>query len=180
MATLSSCSTWHYNTPRIKVDRSTEIDMASKNEPKDSVATITAQSNDVENSVRETAEINNQTASTETSVVTADVVKHKTKVLPVKSTQIKKEKKGIKYFTQKLMKDINQQLFKVKDVGKTAASGWVRIMIILFVVGFILILVGIFLSVFLGGPFWWLFYGFGALCLLAAFIILILVLVGLI
>ena len=180
---LSSCSPWHYKNVRVKVDtEKTDLNIAFAEAPKNISETVTAQSVYLESETSATPQENNALVSTDKSVVTASEVKKESKIYPsqkakVKVVKIKKEKKGIMYFTKQIMKN---QLFKVKDVEKTALSGWIRIMVILFVVGFILLLIGIFLSIFLSGPFWWLFYAFGSLCILAGFVILILVLVGLI
>jgi hypothetical protein len=167
---LSSCNKWHYDYPRVKVDlnQANELDQTeavpqiqpvTSEIPADNGTVVQPSANE---SVSVEADQHQQQAPV--------AVEHKS---PVKA---KKEAKKPFSFIQKLMD--GDRLFKVNEVEKSALTGWVRIMIILFVVGFILVLVGIFLSVFLHPGFWWLFYFFGSLCILAGFIVLILGLVG--
>jgi hypothetical protein len=172
---LTSCSTWRYNKqPRVRIEA--EV----------------IPSDDIQTDSREM--INPSTILTEKK--TESTLENNTTIKygeqeNLQHTKVNKRKNpfvgSITHKTPsffKLMADQfkkhDKQVCKAKDAEKTALSGWVRIMIILFVVGFILLLIGIFLSVFIFGGFWWLFYAFGALLILAGFIILILGLLGLI
>lgn len=178
---LSSCNKWHYDYPRVKVDlnQANELNQAeaipqiqpvTTEDPMDDGMTTVLQP-----TTKEVAYVETNKQEQTAPVTTAE---HKAPVKAKKdpSTKAQDNKKPFS-FIQKLMND-GDKLFKVNEVEKSAVTGWVRIMIILFVVGFILVLIGIFLSVFLHPGFWWLFYFFGALCILAGFIVLILGLVG--
>lgn len=178
---FTSCSTWHYNHPRVQVDQpkndAPQIDQALL--PQEGNATTTT--SEILKNDESLPEVNVVATSEEASIEkSAPVLNKKSKSLeksiPQKNKVVKKEKKSNGSFFEKLFKP--DQLFKVKEVEKSAVTGWVRLMIILFVVGFILCLMGIFLSVFLHPGFWWLFSFFGGLCILAGFIVLILGLVG--
>ena len=170
--TLTSCSTWHYQHSRVSVEREKTTTVTI--EPTSAVSMITSPTDKViENGKVELNTINNST-----------IDKNKSENISLAKTDTKKSpvvtKTPVKSFIDHFIKKQNNDLHKVKKVEKEAFSGWVRIMIILFVVGFLLILIGIFLSVFIFGGFWWLFYTFGALLIIAGFIVLILGLLGLI
>jgi hypothetical protein len=177
---LSSCSSWHYNHPRVQVDqqRNDQPQIQQTQIPQDGNTTTTTA--EILNNESTAPEVNvvatNEEASTVKSV---PVVNKKSRSLDKSVPQkkvVKKETKGKGFFFEKFVK--NNKLFKVKSVEKSAVTGWVRLMIILFAIGFIMCLIGIFLSVFLHPGFWWLFSFFGGLCILAGFIVLILGLVG--
>lgn len=173
-----SCSSWHYQHPRVKTDSDgSDMEMGSIDRSKTISEIVTVQSVKIENSGAYKSDLNAEVVSTEKMVIISPVMKKETKVLSSQSTKTKMDKKGTGYYTQKVMDD--HYLLKVKEVEKSTLVGWVRIMIILFVVGFIFLLMGIFFSIFLHGV-WWMFSMLGSLCILAGFIILILGLVGLI
>jgi hypothetical protein len=166
---MSSCNKWHYDHPRVKVDldQPNEVNEATAFPQQRSITTEVP----MNNGTTVIQPSNNEVVSVENGVKNTPVTApHQN---PIKS---KKPTKSPFSFIKKLMD--GDRLFKVNEVEKSALSGWVRIMVILFVVGFILVLIGIFLSVFLYPGFWWLFYFFGSLCILAGFIVLILGLVG--
>jgi hypothetical protein len=176
---LTSCSTWHYNHSRVQVDKqkNDEPQIEQTQIPQDgNVTTTTAE---ILNNEQASPELNVAAANQEVSIEKSiPVIEHKTKAIK-KSAPTVKEVKGKKegnFFTRQISKIT--KLFKVQDVEKSAVTGWVRLMIILFAIGFIMCLIGIFLSVFLHPGFWWLFSFFGGLCILAGFIVLILGLVG--
>jgi hypothetical protein len=167
---LSSCSSWHYHQPRVRVDldQANELTQAPAaiQTPLTSEAPATVQQEPVLPSNSDVASIETQTQANAIPATKAHKVPAKTK----------KEKKDPFSFIQKLKDD--HQLFQVQDVEKTAMANWVRIMIILFVVGFVFLIVGIILTVTIFGGLWWIFYVLGSICILAACIILILGLVG--
>ncbi len=171
--TLSSCTSWRYQHSRVSVDREKTINIATT---PNSLAEIASTPSD---KVIETGKME-QTTST-VSLVSSK--KSNNIALDQKADQktplMTKSKTPIKHLVDQFKKHTDAT-HQVKHVEKSAASGWVRIMIILLVVGFILLLIGIFLSVFVSGAFWWLFYALGGLLLLAGLIVLILGLLGLI
>jgi hypothetical protein len=174
---LSSCNKWHYNHPRVKVDldQPNEVNEATAFPQQRSVTTEVPENDGmtvIQPSTTEVASVEKESKNTPVSTPHQSPIKHK-KEGPVKH---KKESKSPFSFIKKL--NNGEHLFKVNEVEKADLSGWVRIMVILFVVGFIMVIIGIFLSVFLYPGFWWLFYFFGSLCILAGFIVLILGLVG--
>lgn len=176
--TLTSCSSWRYNNPRVSVDKQTVIYTKPTNDaPKE----LSASSDDkmVEESKTETrnTEVVTNLSSKPNKPVAIRTTHRKAPMLVKTNTE--KSKPAFEVLAD-LFKKKADNVNKTKHVEKAAASGWVRIMIILFVVGFILLLIGIFLSVFVSGGFWWLFYAFGALCIFAGIIVLILGLLGLI
>lgn len=169
--TLSSCSSWRYQHSRVSVDREKTTNVATA--PNSTVEVETA-SNDkvIEGGKMEVNSIN-YNHSTKSDKVNSN--NNNTIKLPLGA----KTKSPINDIVDHFKKHSNAA-HQVKNVEKSTASGWVRIMIILLVVGFIVLLIGIFLSVFVSGAFWWLFYALGGLLLLAGLIVLILGLLGLI
>lgn len=164
---LSSCSSWHYKHSRVSVDRDKAISLPIATVPVE-LAVIPVENKitlmektELSANPKKADQVNNNKTSGE---------------VKTNSTQGKSQ---MNIFTDHIKK-IGKAFEAPKTVEKSALSGWVRIMVILFVVGFILLLIGIFLSVFIYGGFWWLFYTFGALCILAGLIVMILGLVGLI
>jgi hypothetical protein len=172
--TLTSCSTWHYNTPRVSVDRVKTNTITTQ--PNSSVEIPVTHEPVVANKKVVMTEHAIYNKPAQKDVIQVKDTKAKTAVLS--TTQTTEKKSLFTTLTEKIAQKKN--LLKVAKSEKTAASGWVRIMIIFFVVGLILLLVGIFLSVFIAGPFWWIFYALGGLFILGGLIILILVLLGLI
>ncbi len=175
---LSSCSPWRYNYPRTKVDieQSNEAQNLKDKQTNDVSTTCTESASNeyIKSAAGEPEELSVGT-SEETTVELTPARTASSSVDHSANTQENGTIVG--WLTEKLGKE-PQKLLKAQEVEKTALSGWVRIMIILFVVGFILLVVGILLSVLLHPGFWWLFYMFGVLCILAGFIVLILGLVG--
>jgi hypothetical protein len=175
---LSSCSSWHYQHSRVSVDHNKVISLPVE------VSTplqyeIIPMNNKVELNTKEHTKVTNVKSKN------VDRVKNISKTYPVTTTPVTTKtsstpKKSIMAVFTDNIKKIGKAFQAPKTIEKSALSGWVRIMVILFVVGFILLLIGIFLSVFIYGGFWWLFYTFGALCILAGLIVMILGLVGLI
>lgn len=169
---LSSCSTWHYKIPRVSVD----VDKTVYHNPgkvHSSDLTVTSRSNTME-SKNELETENLSTVADASTSVQLNVEDHKKSKTFFKETT--KTKRMDPSFSEKLKND--HSLLQVKDVEKTALSGWLRIMIILFAVGLLLVIIGAILSaVFLGGL-WWLFYMIGSLCILAGCVVLVLGLLG--
>lgn len=172
---LSSCNNWHYKHPRVRIDINREIEKeneAKKTNDDFSVEPLV--------SIKEEESIKNDSNQ---KVNTSHFITYKKKSMNKESSthQINtQKKKAVSYFS--FMADQIQKqkssIREAKSVEKQAMAGWVRIMIILFAIGLILLLVGVFLTIFVSGAFWWLFYGLGALLILAGFIILILGLIG--
>ncbi len=179
---ISSCSPWHYNHPRIAVDKQQTVLLQKETTPEvesNQVFTtceMLALENEALDVTKPTEENSSEIASVDKNVITTPSNDHIKNVVPVKQSKLKKNKSKTVSYTERFKE--KSQVFEVQDVEKSTLSGWVRIMVILFVVGFILLLFGIFFSIFLHGLFWWLFYMFGAMCILAGFIVLILGLVG--
>lgn len=171
--TLTSCSAWRYNTPRVSVDREKAMYVnTATNVP---IAMLTTQNHLKENGKIDLGSINKVNISKPVSNITPKVKVNSAN--SETSIQHLKNNSPLHLFAKQVR---NKKPCKIEHAEKATATGWVRIMIIFFAVGLILLLVGIFLSVFLFGPFWWLFYALGSLLILAAIIILILVLIKLI
>jgi len=172
-----SCSTWHYKNPRVKVEiERPNVDLISIEESKAAAETSTSQSIMMENVVPAAIEPSAEVASNEKTIALSSNNENRKINFPDKQSKIKKGKFGLFLFTEKIIDQ--SRLFKAKDVQKSALSGWLRLMIIFFAVGLILIVTGAIFSVFIHGGVGWLFYLFGSLCILAGFIFLILGLVG--
>jgi hypothetical protein len=175
---LSSCSTWHYKHPRVRIEGEDPVYSQMKEErPNDLTIMTTAE--EPGNKQIKTGPVADPRLVTEQSDKFYLTDRNAPKSSVVKETTLKNTNSPLKLFANHVKTHKNGTC-NAQSVEKTAATGWVRIMIILFVVGFILLLIGIFLSVFVFGGFWWLFYAFGALLILAGVIVLILGLLGLI
>jgi len=175
---LNSCSSWRYQNPQGNIAQPSPPE--NRISPDQVVDVDPVQTS----AVNETGEFEPKTIGDPVAKKNTPTITRLRKVNEKKSTPglITHNTKGKSFFSDFLehRKMLNDKVGKADHVEKAALSGWVRIMIILFVVGLILILIGIFLSIFISGPFWWLFYAIGALFIVAGFIILILGLVGLI
>lgn len=176
--TLTSCSSWRYNNPRVSVDKQNTIIAEPTSDAPHEVAAasydnVAGESKTEMKATPRTSTISNK--STKPVLVRTPAKKSSV----VANVNVEKHKSIFDVFGDRLNKKTDQ-VNETKDVERTKASGWVRIMIILLVVGLILLLIGIFLSVFVTGAFWWLFYAMGGLFILAGLIVLILGLVGLI
>ncbi len=174
---LSSCSTWHYNNPRVRVDKQNSTYPNNEIEEPAELAAIPWAEGMEDKKAEHTLAVDSTKNRVNTDISYVENMNDQ-KLPSEASANYTKSKTPLNLFSD-LIKTPHK-IFKAQQVEKNALSGWVRIMVILFVVGFILLLIGIFLSVFIYGGFWWLFWTFGALCILAGFIILILGLVGLI
>jgi len=177
MLTLCSCTSWHYNHPRVKVDANRTQDVAYS-KPAENTTASQIQEENVTVPNQENVELT--VASTEKTLATDTKVKENkapvVKTVKAKTKTGKADKFNLFSYTKKLVSE--SKLLKVKDVEKSAISGWLRLFILFIVIGFILIIIGVILSVVVPGPIWWIFYLFGALLIVAALIILILGLVG--
>jgi hypothetical protein len=179
---FTSCSPWHYKNPRVRIDRQDPAVQEEVSNKDIQTESVTSQAIDIEkasilkDSIKQKESLNTEVASIDHKKVELSVTKKSAQHMPAQKRVSKKTTKMSGNFFERALK--SQPFFKVKDVEKSALSGWVRIMVILFVVGFILVILGILLSVFLYPGFWWLFYFLGTLCILAGFIVLILGLVG--
>lgn len=161
---LSSCSTWHYKHARVKIDADDAITV----EEPSPVAPLTIVANS------ETAP---QQAEMDQSADISSPLKEQIKIAPGSNRlQHKDQSKSSGYFVQKFNQ--GKHLFKVNEVEKTQLANWLKIMIILFAVGLILLILGAIFSAVIFGGFWWFFYLFGSLCILAGCIVLVLGLVG--
>jgi hypothetical protein len=173
---LTSCSTWRYNKQqRVRIETEAIPSDDTHIYPSEMSNPVTTST---EKEIKLIPEKNTTVTYGEQKKI--DPIKvNKQKPLVVKSIKDNKTPSTFQLLADHFKRH-DKKVCKAQDVEKTAASGWVRIMIIFFVVGFILLLFGIFLSIFIFGPFWWLFYAFGGLLILAGFILLILILLGLI
>ena len=163
---LTSCTSWHYKHARIKIEPQNGIPV----EETSNIAPVTP-------SMVEAATENSVVSPSlnEQASISTDMVANKN-TIPQNAQLKHKQKADANYYVQKF--DQGRHLFKVKQVENTQLSGWLKIMIILFAVGLILVIFGaIFSAVFFGG-FWWFFYLIGSLCILAGFVVLVLGLVG--
>ncbi len=175
---LSSCSSWRYNNPRVSVEKETTPYVNQEVVLPVQLA-ASPEADVMEDRILEHGTVNDPRLSNTYPGNTQLTNENKQNSPVVLTINHAKNNTSLKLFSDHVKRQGNHSC-KTKSVEKTALSGWVRIMVLLFVIGFILLLVGIFLSVFIYGGFWWLFYAFGALCILAGFVILILGLVGLI
>ncbi len=181
MFILYSCSPWHYNNPRVKVDKQQVNLVQNESEPvmDTKELTVTFQSIEMEKKsvVIDNPEENSEVVASVSNNKINPPVKIKIKdITPVKHTKLKKNRPDTPSYTERFKE--KSEVFQVQDVEKTMMHGWLRWMILLFVIGIILIVMGAIFSVLFFGLLWWLFYFFGSLCILAGFIVLILGLVG--
>ncbi len=164
MMVLSSCSTWHYHHARVRID----VDQTNRiNEVKINSTQLAA----VEDPTNESSIARNEISIAEKKVVDQSPV-----INTDASTLTNYEDGNQATSFEKQMS--THHLLKVSKVEKTSLSGWMRIMIILFAVGLLLIILGAIFSAVLPGGFWWFFYLIGSLCIIAGFVILVLGLLG--
>jgi hypothetical protein len=175
---LSSCSNWNYKHPRVRTE-SDKVDYVDANADLPNKLADSLSPNLVsDKSITNPVIFHNRGNQNKTEYFNNKKT-NDSKSGSIKNVDNKLAKSPFTFIT-KIHRVQHDKMAKAKSVKKEGASGWVRIMIILFVVGLILLLIGIFLTVFISGAFWWLFYGIGALLILAGVIVLILGLLGLI
>ncbi len=165
---IYSCNTWTYQHPRVRVEKMPDMETTERLPvPKADLLPRHIEEEKLALKSEEKVVALNEapSRSDNTRSKTADVTttKHKT----IKDQVVKHHNYKSDY-----------HLNKVKQTQKTALSGWLKIMIILFVVGVVLIVIGAILAFAVGHGVWWIFYALGGLCILAGCIVLLLGLLG--
>ena len=179
MLTAANAQSRYKTHPRVKIGKN-ETQKVDINQEKTTPVTTTAQFIQVEEN--NAVAVENSTPATENVTVASTsqevvVVNHKTTSVVKHPEMIKAKKKADKQaFTDKVKN--NSKLLDVKDVKKTNMETWLLIMIILYAAGLVFIILGVVFTFTLFGPLGLIFYIIGALCLIAASIVLILGLTG--
>lgn len=181
MLTAANAQQRYKHMPRVKIDKN-RVETVSTNQTK-ATSTTTAQMSNIEENVAANeastpiVDNNSTVASTENVVVletkTTSVVNH--------HKVVKQERNADKNVFTKSVKE-NSKLMDVKDVKKSNMETWLMIFIILLAVGMLFIILAIVFTfaIYTLAVLALIFYIIGALCLIAAGIILPLGLAGVI